>query len=1101
MRAVGFFSICLVILSISCGKEEGFQNRQDGPLFALVDHNASNVFFKNIITETANFNYLYNPYIYLGGGVAIGDINNDDLPDIYVTGNMVRNALYLNKGNLQFENISKTSGTEGHMPRWNMGATMTDVNDDGYMDIYVSVSGPLPDRKNQLFINQGDHTFKEEAERYGIADEGFSMQSVFFDYDRDGDLDLYVANYPPTPFQSSSAYYAEKMENPGSEETDRMYRNEGGFFKDVTQESGILNFGLTLGVSVSDFNNDGWPDIYVSNDFNSMDYLYINMQNGTFSNQLKDYTMHTSQFGMGTDAADINNDGLIDLMQLDMSASTNEQQKSNMSAMRPDKFHEHVALGLHHQYMKNTLQLNTGLNSFSEIAELTGMANTDWSWGPLIFDMDNDGLKDVFITNGIRRNVNDNDFRKLAQKVAANSVITPEKSLELLNKMPIFPVDNYVYLNNGDLTFNHSPNNYGLSYKGFSNGASYGDLDNDGDLDVVINNLNDYVKIFENLSEKEEDRNFLKIRLKAEGSNVFGLGAKVKVFYDEKMQMQELMATRGYLSSVDPVVHFGLGNEKKIDSLEVTWPDGARQVLYETAINTTVEIEQNPSSEKTRDKTVSSNPLFEVVDINLNPAYRHVENEFNDFERELLLPHKMSQFGPALAVADVNLDGLDDFYVGGALGHSGGLYVQDRSGTFTVSNSSVWKSDGNYEDVHALFFDANGDSLPDLYIVSGGSENPEGHENYRDRMYRNLGGGRFQKIPNALPEITSSGSRVVSADYDNDGDLDLFVGGRQIPGKYPMPTDSYLLENIGTGDEILFKNVTEEKAAALKGIGMVTDAVWSDVDMDGRKDLIIVGEWMAPTILRNQGDSLEPVLDKYHLKKEIGWWNTIVATDIDDDGDDDYILGNLGLNYKYKATADEPFNVYLNDFDDNGQLDIVLGYYNQGGLFPLRGRECSSEQVPGIKKKFMDYRSFANASLVEVYSQEALSGSLHYGATNFSHSVIINHRDSISIKPLPNYAQMSSVNSIVAKDFDGDANIDLALFGNLFQSEVETPRNDASYGLFLGGNPDGSFVPRTPSASGLKVKGEIRQSLPIKVGGKNCLLLARNEDTLTVLAY
>jgi hypothetical protein len=1099
MKAVGFFVFCLTLLSISCVKKESSENKQDTALFAPVNHTVSKVLFKNIITETSNFNYLYNPYIYLGGGVAIGDINNDDLPDIYVTGNMVRNALYLNKGDLQFENITKTSETGGHMPRWCTGVTMADVNNDGYLDIYVSVSGPLPDRRNQLFINQGDSTFKEEAERYGIADDGFSMQSVFFDYDRDGDLDLYIANYPPTPFQSSSAYYADKMKNPSPEETDRLYRNEGGFFEDVTQESGIINFGLTLGVSVSDFNNDGWPDIYASNDFNSMDYLYINEQDGTFSNQLKNYTMHTSQFGMGTDAADINNDGLIDLIQLDMSASTNEQKKTNMSAMNPEKFHKHVALGLHHQYMKNTLQLNTGLNSFSEISELAGMSDTDWSWGPLIFDMDNNGLKDIFITNGIRRNVNDNDFIKIAKKIDSIGIITPEKSLELLDEIPIHPTDNFVYLNNGNLTFNHVPNNYGLSYKGFSNGASYGDLDNDGDLDVVINNINDYVKIFENISDKNRKRNFLKIKLKGNGSNIFGIGAKVKLFYDRKMQIQELMSTRGYLSSVEPIVHFGLGNQKRIDSIEVTWPDGAKQVLYEGEINRTIEIERNANSENSNNIKLSSNLLFEVMDLNLSPPYRHQENEFDDFERELLLPHKMSQFGPALAVADVNLDGLDDFYVGGALGHSGSLYLQDQSGKFKIASLSVWKSDLDHEDVNALFFDANQDSLPDLYVVSGGSENPEGHKSYKDRIYQNLGDGRFKKIPNALPDIASSGSKVISADYDGDGDLDLFIGGRQIPGKYPMPTDSYLLENIGANNEIRFKDVTNQKAPSFKGIGMVTDAVWSDVDLDGRVDLIIVGEWMTPKMFRNSGSSLEPFTDRDELKKEIGWWYSIVAADIDNDGDDDYVLGNLGLNYKYKATHEEPFNVYLNDFDSNGQLDIVLGYYNQGGLFPLRGRECSSHQVPAIKQKFPDYQSFANASLEEVYTEEALNSSIHYSATNFGHSLLINQIDSLSIHPLPNYAQISSVNSIVANDFNGDSKIDIVLFGNLFESEVETPRNDASFGLFLSGNAKGSFTPYEPNASGLQVKGEISVAIPIKIGNNSCLLLARNDDTLVVV--
>ena len=1094
--------VILVSSLVSCSEEE-----KSPEISALVPSSAqhyqpvpaasSNVTFANRIRETVNFNYFLYPFIYFGGGVAVGDINNDALPDIYLTSNMGSNTLYLNRGNLTFEDISESAGVTGVFNRWTTGVTMVDINHDGYLDIYVSVAGPNEGhRGNLLYVNQQDNTFEEQAEQWGIADAGHTIQSVFFDYDRDGDLDLYVGNYPPSGFQQNSDFFTQKMKVSDPSESDKLYRNEGDHFVDATQAAGVLNYGLTLGLSVADFNNDGWPDLYVSNDFNSSDYLYINQQDGSFANKLTTYTGHTSNFGMGTDAADINNDGLTDLIQLDMMGSTNEQQKANMSAMNPEAFYATVDQGLHYQYMKNTLQLNTGQASFMDVGELAGVAYTDWSWGALLMDMNNDGHKDIFITNGMRRDVNNNDFNALFRIQKAYNKIEPSQYLDWLRKMPVRPVENFSFLNNGDLTFRPTGQDYGLNERGFSQGAAYADLDADGDLDVLVNNLDAPAQLFENVAMPAA--NFLRIKLRGQSKNPFGIGAQLSIYAQGRRQYQELFLTRGYQSSVEPVVHFGLGEMDYVDSVYIRWPDGSYQVLRDVPANQTVEVEQAARAKPLVEK--NQNPLFTTYEPQLSPDYVHRENEFDDFEREVLLPHKMSQFGPALATADVNADGRDDFYVGGAAGFAGALYLQQPDGSFRVSQTNLWQHDQAAEDVAALFFDANGDTFPDLYVVSGGNEHPAGDQRYGDRIYINNRQGGFGSAEGALPERYVSGSCVQTIDFDRDGDDDLLVGGRQVPGQYPRPADSYLLRNDSDAENTHFTDVIQEVAPQLNEIGMVTAATVADVDNDGWPDMVIVGEWMSPVVLLNEAGKFQDGSADYGLTEQVGWWNSIVAGDIDHDGDVDLVAGNLGLNYKYKASADAPFRIYAGDFDENGSLDIVLGYHQAGELYPLRGRECSSQQMPLIKKKIPNYTAFSQASLSDIYSAEKLNEALHYSATTFAHTVFINQDGNFDPHPLPNYAQASSVNAIHLQDLNSDGHSDLLLGGNLYDAEVETPRNDASYGLFLAGDGSGHFSPSMPTESGIHIRGEIRKISRLKLAsGEYGWLIARNDNKLLVV--
>ncbi len=1105
--------LCILLFLHSCSKENKNTIQNSNKLFLRLHSEHTNLKFNNSLLESDSLNYFNYPYMYMGGGVAVGDFNNDNLLDVYFTGNTVKNELYINQSKLNFKNITKKSKT-ALTDLWCNGVTTVDINNDGLLDIYISVSGKTKPFNNKLLINQGNDNdgfpvFKEEAKKYGIDDSGHSTQSVFFDYDNDGDLDLYVINYPITNFKAPHFLYAEAIKHPNTETSSHLYKNNGNnSFTDVTKEANLLSFGLSIGVSVSDLNNDGYKDIYVSNDFSSPDFIYFNNGDGTFTEKSKEVTQQTSFYGMGTDIADFNNDGLFDIVQLDMSPSTHKRSKENMASMDPKKFQNIIDLGLHHQYMYNSLQLNRGFQNdslpvFSNIAAFSGVKSTDWSWGVLFADFNNNGHKDIIISNGIKRDINNNDFFNQFNKKESYFSTSADQnkipSLELLKKIPSEPLKNYIFKNNGDLTFINKSEDWGLNNKTFSNGLAYADFDNDGDLDLVINNIDEEVSFYENRSNSKENANYLKIKFKGIEKNKLGIGNTVKIYKDGTLQIAELMLTRGYQSSVAPELHFGVGNSIVLDSLVVQWTDGKTQLLTNVRTNQSLTLNYTNAKENTF-KNLYLNQHQQFVDITNKTKinFKHEENSFDDYLKEPLLPHKMSQFGPGLSVGDVNGDQLDDFWIGGAFKQAGAIFLQRKNGLFDRSNIALFEKDKNQEDIDGLFFDVDKDGDLDLYVVSGGNEFIPNSKEYKDRLYINDGKGNFTKNETAIPEVLESGAKVISFDFDNDGDLDLFIGSKLIPQFYPTPPNSHLLENVSTKTEVKFIDVTNNSDNTFNKLGLITDAISIDFDNDNDEDLIVVGEWMPITFLENNNNTFTNITDKNLLKNTVGWWYSIEKTDMDNDGDEDFIVGNLGLNYKYKASPEKTFDVYANDFDNNKRLDVVLGYYEGKTQYPVRGRQCSSQQVPGISKKFENYEKFANADLVDIYTENKLENGIHYKAQNFA-SVVIENLGNGTYKStkLPNEAQFSSINTILSDDFNGDGKKELLIAGNLFVSEVETPRNDASIGLLLNQTENG-FNPVSLNESGFLANKDVKNMKLIIINGKKCILIANNDDNLQV---
>ncbi|MFK8165150.1 MAG: VCBS repeat-containing protein, partial [Lewinella sp.] len=924
-------SIPLFILLLgSCTKDDptGVANSSGeetgNAIFERVPSATSNITFNNHVEENFKNFFARFQYVYNGGGVAIGDIDGDGLQDIYFTANEQPNILYRNTGDMTFEDITATAGvsTTGG---WDNGVVMADVDGDGKLDIYVcrggSAEGSRPeDRANLLYLNQGNGKFREAAKELGLADAGYSLQAVFFDMDNDNDLDVYVTNRPDRFFLPyTEVLKAKEKQDPDF--SDQLYRNDGNRFTRVTESAGITrNFGYGLGVVTADVNNDGYTDILVSNDYLENDYLYENQGDGTFIESIEKYTNHTSFYGMGIDATDLNNDGFEDLVQLDMSPEDYVRSKTTMASMNVEEYRRIMASGFHDQYMHNSLQLNRGNGFFSEISQLSGVAKSDWSWAVLGADFDNDAKKELFITNGYRRDVADKDgnirFRAYMQSQERRERTDEENARAVIAMFNSVPLQNYLYDDAGDLTYRSSATSWGLPEKSFSNGAAYGDLDNDGDLDLVINNLEGEAFLYRNMGAAQD---YLRLRLLGPASNTYGLGAKVTIEQVGGTQVQHLKTVRGYLSSVEPYVHFGLGDLGTVNRVRVVWPDGKESVIETPALNQLLTIDHKEAGSRLSPPEPAA-PLFrEVTDEYFAQTFMQQENEFDDYASQVLLPHAHSKSGPAIAVGDVNGDGLDDFYVGGAKRIAGKLYRQGQDGKFSAGTDTFVDEDAGHEDTAAAFFDADGDGDQDLYVVSGGSEFPEASPKFQDRLYLNDGTGSFTKS-SGLPELLSSGSCVVPFDMDEDGDLDLFVGGRVVPARYPAVPQSFLLEN----DEGIFRDVTEEIAPGLARIGMVTAAVWSDVDGDQVAELMVVGEWMPITIFKKKGSTYQNVTDAADLGETQGWWNKIVAADLDGDGDEDYVLGNLGLNYKFQASVEKPFYVFASDFDQNGSNDIFL---------------------------------------------------------------------------------------------------------------------------------------------------------------------------------
>ena len=1108
-------NIFAFFIAIICTYNSLSASGDQDKLFSLLSPKQTHIQFNNKITDTKTHNILIYSNYYGGAGVGVGDLNNDGLQDIYFAGNQVGDQLYLNKGNMVFEDITAKAGITDN-GGWSSGVIFGDVNQDGLMDIYVTreLYDEFPElRKNVLYINQGIKNgvpvFSDQAEAFGVADTQRTRNACFLDYDRDGDLDLFLCNQPPNPGDYSPFYNTELLLE---KYTVRLLENVGGKFEDVTQKAGLFRTGFPNSATASDLNGDGWVDLYIANDFWVGDWLYLNNGDGTFTDYIDENVKHISFSSMGVDAADINNDGLLDVMVLDMAAEDNYRSKANMSGMNPAAFWKVVDEGGHYQYMFNTLQLNRGNAVFSEIAQLAGISNTDWSWSNLIADLDNDGWKDIFVTNGLMRDIRNKDASKVFKEYVESSLhkyVSEHPDLQgktlwdvvdldhTLNLVPSEKLSNYVYKNRGDLTFSKEMESWGLDQKTFSNGAAYADLDNDGDLDIIVSNVNDKASIYENHAAGQANQNYLRIQPVSNQKEVSVFNTQIWIETAAGQQFFEITGARGMYSTSEMFAHFGLGKEKTVKNIRIRWADGKETNMTDVPANQVLTVKYG---EKATDLSIHSpkpKPLLTNATGKMGPDYKHEENKFDDFRIQVLLPHKMSGFGPALAKGDFNGDGLEDVFAGGSAGKPAAMFIQNADGSFESWSQDFLMADKIHEDLGAVFFDSDQDGDLDLFVVSGGNEFLKDSDRYQDRLYINDGKGQFTKGEGLLPELHISGSKVYPEDIDQDGDLDLFVAGRQTSWSYPEPTSSALLLNDGGK----FTNATEALAPSLINIGMINDASWFDYDGDGWKDLVLVGEWTAVTILPNEKGRLGTPLPS-SLSEETGWWFSVETADIDRDGDMDIIAGNLGLNYKYKASDEEPFGVYYYDFDENGSKDIVLTYYNFGIQYPLRGRQCSSEQIPDLKKKFKTYDTFASSDVFQIYGENELETALHFDAYTFASYYIENQGNGrFKMHQLPVETQFSSVNDIIVDDFNGDQHLDLVLAGNLYDAEVETTRNDAGIGLMLLGDGKGHFKSLSYEESGVFLPYDVKNMLTVESQGQQLILVGCNNEQLQVLSY
>ena len=1107
-KSIYFFSFILSFQLMSCDSK----TENNSTLFELLSSEKTKIDFINNITYSNEFNiYTYRNF-YNGGGVGLGDVNNDGLLDIYLTANQLPNRLYINKGNFVFEDVTETAKLSGNRA-WSTGVSMVDINSDGWLDIYVCNSGDVygDNRQNEFFINNGDGTFSENAEQMGLADSGLSTHAAFFDYDKDGDLDVYLLN---NSFTAVSTFnFQKKLRDKRDQKGgDKLFRNDSGKFIDVSEKAGIFGseIGFGLGVSVADLDKDGWLDLFISNDFFERDYIYMNNGDGTFSEDLENQMRSTSLSSMGSDVADITADGLPEIFVTDMLAKSDDRYKTTMTFENWDKYQYNLKNGYYRQNTRNTLHLNNGISfenklTFSEVGRLAGVEATDWSWSALITDFDNDGHKDLFVANGLAQDIHDQDYLNFISDEEIKKMIVKKNGVDykkLVELVPVNRISNCVFAGDSNLGFKDVADSWGLDTPSHSSGSAYGDLDNDGDLDLIVNNINMPPFVYKNKStELLKENNYLKVKLIGEKNNINAVGAKVTIKSDEQIFYLEQSPIRGFQSTVDNIVHFGLGEISSIDSLIVDWYYGKRSVLTNISVNQTVVISESEAQkpehkeEQNNNKSIFKN-VSEIIDLD----YLHVENTYVDFDRDRLLYHMRSTEGPKLDIGDVNNDGLMDFYIGGAKNSAGKLFLNIGQNKYKSSNADLFEKDKQSEDSQVVFFDVDNDGDLDLYVSSGGVEYSSSSYALFDRLYINDGFGEYarssQLLPTSNPESTSV---VIPNDFDKDGDIDLFVGIRLKPGSIGVPQNGYILENNGKGE---YKDVTLELAPEMIELGMITDAKWSDFDNDDDYDLIIVGEWMGIKLFENDNSNFTEISKDVGLKNTSGWWNRIVSSDIDNDGDIDFIVGNHGLNSRFKASVEAPISCYVNDFDNNGSIEQIVCNYNEGKSYPLVLRHDLIKQLPHLKKKYVYYTNYKGQAIEDIFTSEELKNSIVHEVTMLESILLINNGDaSFKIKPLPTESQFAPIYAISASDFDKDGVIDLVLGGNLYNVKPEIGSYDASYGQFLKGTGNGDFTVYSTGESGLFLDGEIRDFKIFSHKQNDLLLVSKNNSTVDFYQY
>jgi len=1116
MRFLKFFSFLAFVIVFSCkedekktvvetnSKIEEAKSTSQSALFSYLEASQTNITFKNEIIETDNFNIITYEYLYNGGGVAIGDINNDGLDDIYFSGNTVNNRLYLNQGNFKFKDITTTAKVTGDKG-FKTGVTMVDINNDGLLDIYACKSAVNNEelRKNILYINNGDLTFTNKAEEFGLADSGYSVQAYFFDSDDDNDLDAYVLNHPRNlkeanvikVAQNKSGKIVPSVPADFKNLSNRFYINNANTFSDESKRAGILNDAFSLSAVVGDFNNDFKPDIYVCNDYVKPDRLLINKGDNRFEDEIENYFNHTSFSSMGSDFADLNNNGNPDLITLDMAPNKNHRRKMMMMMQNYDKFEKMIDYDYGTQFATNILNINNGNGTFSDISFLNNVAQTEWSWSVLLVDFDNDGLKDVHVTNGYKRDVTNNDYARYKMDELQKKLNAKEISLkQWVQEIPSVPVPAFLFRNSGDNNFEDVSESWNSGQPSFSNGAAYADLDNDGFLDIVVNNINEAPFIMRNNGKQQLENSFISVDFLFE-KNKTAIGAMGKLTLSNGTILTEVYnPTRGFLSSSQHQLHFGIKKGLSAKKLEIIWPDRKIQIIEKPELNKSISVKYNPTSKYIGE--TEKNLYFEDNTAALSKGFSHVENDFIDFKREALLHHKYSEEGPAVAIADINGDGLQDVYFGGAKDFSGKLFLQNASGTFTRKEILDFEVDKTHEDTDAVFFDANADGNQDLYVVSGGNESSANSRNYLDRLYFGDGKGNFNRVRNVLPEIFTSGAVVKVHDIDGDGQQDIFIGSRLTPGRYPESPKSYFLKN----EKGLFKESINTWGKEITNIGMITDAEFADLDNDGVSELIIAGEWMPISVFKFENVTYKNRTSEFGLDKKLGWWNSVTISDINADGYQDIIAGNLGLNSIFKASESQPTELYYKDFDGNGSVDPIITNYNEGTSYPLHNRDRMLDHMVFLKKRFLRYEPYANATINDIFSPQELQGVKVLKANHFQHTLYTNQNGkSFNTQNLSSGTQISVLNDAVVIDLNNDNKEDIILGGNFYGTDAEYGRYDASIGVTLINSGNSNFETISPSESGLKISGNVQHIKQIEVAGKPHLLVIRNNDSASLI--